>query len=309
MKLDIAQMNYLISIVEANCNLSLAAKQIHVTQSALSQFISNFEKDEGVQLFRRKNGRLVELTTMGQKIYESSLEILSKHDALEEMVQRESKLRKGSIRVGMPSIILRTLFTKFFPHFMLMNPDINVEIVEEDGKTLREMLLDNDLHYAILVEPTLLDPDLFDQHVLGFSEIAAFMNPNHPLANKQSLSWRDIDNYHITLLSEGFEAHHLVMEKLKQVHSKSNILMTSASWDYLVESCAIHEIISLLPTARFSRYFEHLKKMGVVEKRFNDPIAYTPMICRPIKKKYTQTELFVYEAIVNGFYKITRGGD
>ncbi|XCY65705.1 hypothetical protein ABG807_07800 [Streptococcus iniae] len=46
MKLDIPQMNYLIAIVDADFNLSDAAKQIYVTQSTLSQFISNFEKSE-----------------------------------------------------------------------------------------------------------------------------------------------------------------------------------------------------------------------------------------------------------------------
>ncbi len=40
MGMDIVQMGYFINIVENNCNLSLAAKKIHISQSALSQFIT-----------------------------------------------------------------------------------------------------------------------------------------------------------------------------------------------------------------------------------------------------------------------------
>ncbi|CAM1671143.1 hypothetical protein SMIE22_19480 [Streptococcus mitis] len=49
-------MNYFINIIECGCNLSIAAKKIHISQSALSQFVTNFEATEGVQLFHRKMG-------------------------------------------------------------------------------------------------------------------------------------------------------------------------------------------------------------------------------------------------------------
>ena len=44
--MDIIQMYYFINIVECNYNLSLAAKKIHISQPALSQFISNFEREK-----------------------------------------------------------------------------------------------------------------------------------------------------------------------------------------------------------------------------------------------------------------------
>ena len=46
--MDIIQMTYFINIVECGCNLSIAAKKIHISQSALSQFVTNFEATEGL---------------------------------------------------------------------------------------------------------------------------------------------------------------------------------------------------------------------------------------------------------------------
>lgn len=94
--------------------LSAAAKKIHISQSALSQFITNFERDEEVALFVRKNGRLEELTPSGKRIYEYALNIVRLHEEMEEMVRKEASKQKGTIRIGMPSLVLTVLFSHFF---------------------------------------------------------------------------------------------------------------------------------------------------------------------------------------------------
>jgi DNA-binding transcriptional LysR family regulator len=48
--MDIQQLYYFMNIVECGCNLSLAAKKIHITQSALSQLIINFETNEELKM-------------------------------------------------------------------------------------------------------------------------------------------------------------------------------------------------------------------------------------------------------------------
>lgn len=48
------------------------------------------------------------------------------------------------------------------------------------------MLLDNELHFAMIEEPTKLDEKKFEQHPVLLSEIAAFMRPQSPLAKKIS---------------------------------------------------------------------------------------------------------------------------
>ena len=72
-RMDIQQLYYFNNIVECDYNLSLAAKKIHISQPALSQFISNFENEKDVQLFNRKQGRLNSLTRAGEMIYQYAL--------------------------------------------------------------------------------------------------------------------------------------------------------------------------------------------------------------------------------------------
>ena len=63
--MDINQMQYFVEIVKSNGNLTVAADNLFVSQSALSQFIKNFEKQQGVSLFNRKNGRIVSVSESG----------------------------------------------------------------------------------------------------------------------------------------------------------------------------------------------------------------------------------------------------
>lgn len=90
-------MTYFINIVECGCNLSIAAKKIHISQSALSQFVTNFESTEGIQLFNRRNGRLESLTEAGGKIYRFATEIVNRHEEMQSMIHMEALKQKGPL--------------------------------------------------------------------------------------------------------------------------------------------------------------------------------------------------------------------
>lgn len=155
--MDITQLSYFIKIVESGFNLSLAARKIHITQSALSQMITNFETEEELLLFERRNGRFEQLTPSGKLLYEYALEIVSKYEEMKDMIRRESLKQKGTIRIGMPSAILRMYFLSFLPQFILEHPELEIEIIEGGAKDLKKKLLKNELDLAVLVDPARLD--------------------------------------------------------------------------------------------------------------------------------------------------------
>ena len=232
MRMDINQMNYFINIVECGCNLSLAAKKIHISQSALSQFITNFEKEEEVELFKRKNGRLDGLTESGEKIYRYAQEITQKSIEMEELVKREASKQKGTIRLGVPSLILRVYLSTYLPNFVLEHPDIRIEVTEGGCNDLRHMLINNDLDYAFLIEPTNLDLKGFEQHVIDINEMTAFMDANHPLAADDLLNWSQLKPYSLATFNDTFTTHLQVKSKLTENNVPNDVMFTSASWDY-----------------------------------------------------------------------------
>lgn len=297
--MDITQLNYFINIVECGCNLSLAAKKIHISQSALSQMITNFEKEEELNLFYRKNGRLEELTPSGTMLYRYALDMLKLHGEMKGMLRKESSKQKGTIRIGLPSLILRVLFSKFFSKFIVENPEIKIEIVEDGSHELRRMFLQKDLDYVVLIEPTNLDPKSFEEHVIQIDEMTAFMSPTHPLGKKNKINWKDINDYPIATFNESFVTNDLVKRAFKENQLNAEIIFTSSSWDFLIETTLHSDTIAILPSP-IRRY---LSIDEYVEKSFKNPIPFNVLLCRPIKNNYSAVETALHESVLSYFYQ------
>ena len=216
-------MTYFINIVECGCNLSIAAKKIHISQSALSQFVTNFESTEGVQLFNRRNGRLESLTEAGGKIYRFATEIVNRHEEMQSMIQ----------------------------------------------------------------------------YIIQVDEYVAYMDKNHPLANKELLKWKDIAQYGLATFNKSFTTYDLITEKLKSKKIKANFAYLSSTWDFLIESTYQNDMIALLP--RPLEYFVDKNKFRVV--RFKDPVPFNIWFCRPYKANYNEVEAYVYEELLKGYYQ------
>lgn len=304
MGMDINQLNYFIHIVESGCNLSMAAKKIHISQSALSQLISNFENDEQLTLFNRKNGRLEDLTAAGKKVYQYALKIVELNNEMQEMVRKEAAKQKGTIRIGIPSLVLRVFFSSFIPKFTLENPNVQIEFVEDGTLELRKMLLEKDLDCAVLIEPTTLDPKQYEEHVIQIDEMTAFCRTGHPLAAKEKVTWEDVIKYPMATFNKNFMTYRLVKEKLDRIDKEKNIQFLSSSWDYLTEAAEDTDIVTVLP-APISRY---LNRDKLKQKYFEDPIPFNVLLCRPIKPKYSAIEQMAYESILQYFYQPIGGG-
>lgn len=300
--MNITQMEYLVEIVQSNFNITVASQKLYVSQSAISQFIKTFEEQNDVELFVRKHGRMVELTPSGRNIYQSALLVLQEYYNLENTLKHESSQQKGTIKIGVHPTVLRLFFTKFIPRFILDNPDAYIEIVEAGTLELREMLVNQSIHAAILVAPTDLKEENYEEYQLMRTEVVAFMDPEHPLSKKRLIKWEDLEEVPFVTYNEKDKTYHLIKDKLKKAKTKFNLLFTSASWDYMIESVVDNEHIAILPTVYFTQFMSRIKHIGVIEKRFEKPISYIPVLARPVKKVYSPVESFVFDSILENFH-------
>lgn len=296
--MDITQMMYFVQIVESNCNLSLAAKKIHISQSALSQFVTQFEHNEGVDLFHRKNGRLDSLTESGERILQQVKLILARYEELEIIIQNESAKQQGTIRLGIPSFILRAYFASILPNFLLEHPNIDIQIIEGGGVELRQKFLADDLNYAILIEPTDLDTKKYEQHIIQMDEYVAFMDKGHPLAKKSLLEWEELSGYQLATFNKTFTTYHALVDKLTAEKVDAKISYLSSTWDYLIEATQGNEIIAILPKP----VVKLMDSERFVMVPFRDFLPFNIWFCRPYKTKMTEVESFVYEEILKMFY-------
>ena len=85
-------------------NISRTAKQLYLSQSAVSQSLQQLESALGVRLFSR-TARGVTLTAEGSVLYDYAAQALSLLEAGEARIAQSRELLKGELSIGVSSTL------------------------------------------------------------------------------------------------------------------------------------------------------------------------------------------------------------
>jgi DNA-binding transcriptional LysR family regulator len=224
-------------------SMAKAAKELGVSQPAVSEVIAGLEHALGVRLLdRTPHG--VEPTTYGLALLRRSIAAFDELRQGIKDIEFLSDPTVGELRIGCPESIaaaylqpIIALFTKTHPHVVL---DIDTVNTLSFSPKLRERTLDLVLARAgwpldepSLVEDLTIEP-LFDDHLV------VAVGESHPLARRRKPNWADLaderwvltgsDSWNYRLIAEAFNARGLkppkVCMKTLSVHLRANLAAT-----------------------------------------------------------------------------------
>jgi len=112
-------------------SVTAAAKDLGVSQPAVTKHLRNLEAHIGARLLERSS-RHVRLTPHGRTIYEASHPALASIDAALEGVRRDMGAIEGLIRVHAPSCIGAKHLHAMVMEFQAQHPTVSVDLVLED---------------------------------------------------------------------------------------------------------------------------------------------------------------------------------
>ena len=297
--LNIDHLKYFITVVNNGFNLSEASKKLHISQPALSKYILKFEEEERVDLFYRKHGRLLGLTPSGENFFANAKGVVEAHDRMLKELREASKKVRGVIRIGIPPLILTVLFTEVMSKLILLNPLIKFEIVEAGAFELRKLLAMNELDFAVLLSPSELNPQAFVEVLLKKDDLTVFLSSSHALAEKEILTWSDLEKEKLALFNESFMIHHLLMGKFRALRMEPDIQILSGSWDFLLEVTKDSGMVTILP----SPITKFMITDGILEKKLVSPVSWKVVLTHPLKSYTSTLEKYVKESIVDYFQK------
>ncbi|MFF2796740.1 LysR family transcriptional regulator [Lysinibacillus xylanilyticus] len=124
-KLDLYRV---FSIVAKNNSFSRAAKDLFMTQPAVSQAMMQLEKELGTRLFNR-TPKGVTLTTEGSLLYEYTNSALGLLDAGEEKLLEFKNLTTGQLKIGVGDTISRFFLMPYLEAFHTMYPNIKLQML------------------------------------------------------------------------------------------------------------------------------------------------------------------------------------
>lgn len=177
-------------------SITKAAKELYVTQPAISSAIRSLEEEFSICLFIRNNNKLT-LTDEGEKFYQRAEELL-KHSRSIETEFKDLGKSKMSVAVGIPPM----LSTVYFPKLMyaLQNEfhQLNIKLYEYGSIKACQLVQDNLLDFAI-VNMELPESDKLNHVILDKDEFLFCVSKKHSLANQKIITLDMIENVPLIL--------------------------------------------------------------------------------------------------------------
>ena len=168
-------------------NITRAAQQLSMSQSAASSALKDLEQQFNIQLFDRIGKRL-QINELGRALRPQAEALLDQAQALEQGFRRHDQV--GELKVGATLTIGNYLAVDIMAEFINRHPAAKVALNVANTATISQQVLNFDLDVG-LIEGELHHPDL-EVTKWREDELQIFCSPKHPLATKKNLSNADL---------------------------------------------------------------------------------------------------------------------
>lgn len=193
--------------VARTLSFSQAARDVGISQPALSNAIRKLEDLVGARLFDRDT-RNVMLTPVGHEMLRVAGRLSEDSDAAFESMRNYTGSRRGRLSVAASPSLAAGLLPRVIHEFEHLHPRIEVRVHDTLSESAIEALRDGTAE-ASLAPGTPDDPEL-DQRVLYSDDLVLVCRSDHPLAKLREVPWQRTQSYRIVTLKPTSAVRRLV---------------------------------------------------------------------------------------------------
>lgn len=145
--------SYWIFYTVANAgNISKAAKELYISQPAISKSIQKLEESLNCKLFSRSS-RGVTLTDEGALLYGHVKEAFETLNTGEEKLKRSIALGVGHLKIGVSSTLCKHLLLPYLKEFIRQNPHVSISINCQSTNETLQLLDDGKIDIGLIGKP------------------------------------------------------------------------------------------------------------------------------------------------------------
>ncbi|MBE0068367.1 LysR family transcriptional regulator [Thermoanaerobacterium thermosaccharolyticum] len=222
--MDINSFKYFVKICQNN-SFTKTAKELFITQQALSKRIKKLEREIGAPLFNR-NSKGVDLTELGKYILPKAKALVKTYDDLIIEINNKVNMEKSRIKIGFAPGTLQILGAKEIIDFEQKHNDINIDIAEFSDVDCEANVLNGNLDLALTVKPN--DINSFIYYHLIKEKLVVIANKKNPLASRKSVKFEDLKDERFILLTDTFRIQPVILEHFSKAGVIPNIYFKSS---------------------------------------------------------------------------------
>lgn len=237
--MQIIQLHYFCTVARCN-NMSRAADELWISQSALSKSISSLEEELGVKLFERV-GRSIRLNQAGRLYYHQISHVLLLLNDAARQVRLLEKKNENEVRVlfsaaNFISAYVREEFERTFPGSRLLIKSCYTPTPED--------ILECDFH--IFATPMVCD-DMTSIEILK-EDLVLAIGCKHPLAQKENVDLIDTKDYFFQSLPRQENLYENLLSSCQKLGFEPNIgFYTEDSFTFF-DGLVSSSLIALFPS-------------------------------------------------------------
>jgi DNA-binding transcriptional LysR family regulator len=199
MNITLRQIRGFVAVARLG-RFGLAAQSLHVTQSALSMLIRQLEEELGLRLLDRHT-RMVRLTEAGAEFLPVAEKTLGDLEHAVKVSREASTLRRGRVSVATSTVLAATLLPWAARKFAEQHAGIAFALRDVAEEEIRARVKSGDVDLGV---GTTIDPDPEVHESLLFEDsLTAVVGERNPLAERATLTWRDLGEHPLIVLGRG----------------------------------------------------------------------------------------------------------
>ena len=169
--------------VARHLSYTLAARELHLTQPAVSMQVKQLEEQVGLPLFEQL-GKKVFLTQAGEEVYYYSREIAGLLDEAAEVIEGLKGVRGGRLDISVASTA-NYFATRLLSHFAQRYEGVKFTLDVTNRETLLRQLAANEKDMVIMGKP----PEGLGLSVEAFmaNPLVVIAAPDHPLVSEHDI--------------------------------------------------------------------------------------------------------------------------
>lgn len=262
------QIAYLTSFIETvkQDSISKASKNLHMTQSALSQQLQALEKSLDAKLLTRSN-KGVELTEEGEIVLSYAETLINLYENMLKELEQCKKEELHDIKISSCSSVGEYLLPCTLHLYKKSHPDMRFSIRNEYTSNIIEHVLDCSADIGFVDAKQNID-GLECIEITGINLV--FIYSNHRIIPKESITLKEISALPLIIGSHGSSIRQFIEEMFKNNNipiESLNIEMELDTLESIKASVAANYGVSIIPFTSVKKelYMNLLKTLPIVE--------------------------------------------
>lgn len=241
--MEISQLQYFQAVARVR-HFTKAAEACAVSQSALSRSIAKLEEELGIRLFARRS-RHVELTQAGEHfLYHVDRVLRELAEAKRELTQQETK-GGGTVNVSFFHSFGGYLLPMLLAEFHAQYPEIRIKLNQHNSKFLMQQVESGKTDLCLC--STMTTAENIAWMYLWSEELFVAVPKDHPLAQRGSVTLRDVEAEPLITLKPNYSLRTLVDQSFELAHSHPQIIFEGDDVNTLASLVAAKLGVSIIP--------------------------------------------------------------